>query len=456
MFVIHSNQQRKSLKKTVDENLKCNVSILPTGYYFTWEGTDVENVAVGVTRVRENNRSKVVEAEIEVAVDSKHNGLKPLLTHIRTNLLSISARNTLVKAVRDSCFTEELQYYPWDTIIHQVCNITVRELRKGETIEVLTADYGAKAPEYLLLPMIVKNSPAILYAERSSAKSLFAILISIILTLPWHDNPFDLRITPNDRHTVLYLDWESDGRITGWQKERLLRGLGLGFCDIHYLHCARPLVDSVDNILDAIGECKADVVIIDSLGMAVGDDLNITAPAFAFWGAVRQLPVTPIILAHTSKDITNRRKTVYGNAYYEAEARSIWELEKQQDYNEDELTLSMFHRKPPPFAGYHKPFGFRFIFTEDGINVLPCEPILDKREKGIADVSEADIVAAVLGENDEPVMPKELFEQCKGAGHPLPLANIKVYLARLVKAEKVKKVTGGYISNSNNGNTVTA
>jgi len=445
------------VKTVVDENLKCNVVILPTGYYFTWEGSDVKNVAVGVTRIRENNRSKVVEAEMEIAVDDKQHrtGLRPILTHIRTNLLSVSARNTLAKAIRDSSFTEELRYYPWDTIIHQVCNITLRELRKGEDIEMLNADHGNKAPEYLLYPMFVKNSPTILYAERSSAKSLFAVLISIILTLPWHDNPYDLIISSRDRHTVLYLDWESDGSITGWQKERLLKGLGLGFCDIHYLHCNRPLVDSVDNLLDAIGKCKADVVIIDSLGMAVGDDLNITAPAFAFWGAVRQLPVTPIILAHTSKDMTNRRKTVYGNAYYEAEARGVWELEKQQDYDSEELTLSMFHRKPPPFAGYHKPFGFRFTFMEGGINVMPCEPVLDKREKGVADVSESDIVDAVLVENDEPVMPKELFEQCKSAGHPLPLANIKVYLARLVKAGKVSKVVGGYISNSNNGNSVT-
>jgi len=185
-------------KIVVNEKLKCDVAIRPTGYYFTWEGTDVKNVAVGVSRIRENNRSKVVEAEIEIAIADKDSptGLRPLLTHIRTNLLSVSARNTLVKAIRDSSFTEELRYYPWDAIIHQVCNITLRELRKGEAIEVLTADYRDKAPAYLLPPLFVKNSPTILYAERSSAKSLFAILISIILTLPWHDNPFDLRITP--------------------------------------------------------------------------------------------------------------------------------------------------------------------------------------------------------------------------------------------------------------------
>jgi len=444
--------------KVIDEGLKCDVAVLPTGYYFTWEGKDVKNVAVGVERVRENNRSKVVEAEIEVAVDDKKDGtgLKPIMTHIRTNLLSISARNTLVKAIRDSCFTEEIRYYPWDTIIHQVCNITLRQLRKGEPVEMLTADYKDKAPEYLLFPMLVKNSPTILYAERSSAKSLFAILLSIILTLPWHDNPFDLKISPKDRHTVLYLDWESDGKITGWQKERLLMGLELGNCDIQYLHCSRPLVDSIDNLLDAIEKSKADVVVIDSLGMAVGDDLNTTAPAFAFWGAVRQLPVTPIILAHTAKDITNRRKTVYGNAYYEAEARGVWELEKIQGYGDDELILSMFHRKPPPFAGYHKPLGFKFTFADDGIRVMPYEAVLDKRDRETVDVSEVDIVDAILVENSEPVMPSVLFEQCKDSGHLVPLANIKVYLSRLQKAGKVTRVTNGYISNSNRGNTVTS
>ena len=109
----------------------------------------------------------------------------------------------------------------------------------------------------------------------------------------------------------------------------------------------------VSHIQNKIQETHTDVVIIDSLGASVGADLNATEPAFQFFTALRQLPVTPLIIAHTAKDINNKRKTVYGNAYYSNEARVTWEITKQQEPDSSELTISLFNRKPAPFTGIH-------------------------------------------------------------------------------------------------------
>jgi len=431
------------MKGDVKTELKANIAILPTGYYFTWEGSDVENVAIGVTRIRDNTRKGSVDVEFEVAVDRKNGlGLKALLTHIRTNLLSGSARSSLVKYIKDNAFVEELRYYPWEAIVHQVANITIRQLRKADPVVMLTSEYQHTPPKYLLYPLLVQGSPTILYAERSSAKSLYALLISIILTLPWHDNPFNLMIKPNDKHRVLYLDWESDDRVIGWQKEQLIKGLGLGFCDIPYMHCARPLSESVDVIREAISKCQADVIIIDSLGMAVGDDLNLTAPAFDFWGAVRLLPATPIIIGHTAKDSMNRRRTVYGNAYYEAEARGVWELAKEQTLDSNELRLSIYHRKPPPFAGLHRPLGFSFMFNEEGTEVKTCEPQLDARTKETTDVSDMDIIDALFEDADTPLMYNDAFELTNKS---IKMSSIKVYFKRLKDNNRIEKVAGGYV-----------
>lgn len=273
---------------------------------FTWEELSLRVV---VDKITDDGKSELF------FYYANGTGEERLLHMGAANLLSSTMPNSFIKPLA----TRGLDI-DWQTVLTYITHSTMQRLRQGEELVYLNEDFGKVAPEYLLYPLFIDNAPNIIYADRSSAKTLFIIMLCLMLNLPLTDNELGL-IVPDKHRNILFLDWEGNAQMVGWQKERLREGLGIGWCDLAYLHCSRSLVDSVHFISKKITEVNASVIVIDSLGMAVGDDLNLTKPAFAFFSALRQLPVTPLIIAHTSKDVLAKRKTVYGNAYYENEAR---------------------------------------------------------------------------------------------------------------------------------------
>jgi hypothetical protein len=260
--------------------------------------------------------------------------------------------------------------YDWFTIVNQITTICLSKIRDGEQIVWLNDSVGFNRPEYLVHPLFIKNNPNIIYADRSSAKSLFMNLISIMLSLGV--DAYGLYI--GKEHNVLFLDWENDPETTGWQRNCLLKGFGFSNFETPYLHLSQPLAKCLPQIQKKISEVNADTAIIDSLGVAVGGNLNDSEPAMNFFSALRQLPITPLIIAHTAKDKNNPHKTVYGNAFYENLSRSIWEASKLQSQGAKELKLSLYQRKTPPFNGYQNPLGFRFLFKGDVTEVESCDP----------------------------------------------------------------------------------
>ena len=337
------------------------VKIIIGGYELYWIGLDLKII---IDHIQESET-------VEISVYEK----EKLIYVSSYNLLSISHKDGLVRSLKK--FNTKLN---WDVIINQVTIQCLAKIRNSEPIIFLTAEYGKTQPKYLIAPLFIENNVNIIYAERSSAKSLFMTFIDIMLSMGWADEGIGLSIPQS--HSVLFLDWENDPYITGWIKQCLLKGMELGSeaLDLAYAHCSKPLVKCLPQIQQKINDVKADVIIVDSLGVAVGGNLNDSEPALEFFSAIRQLPVTPLVIAQTSKDKNTKSKSVYGNALYEYLSRSVWELSKKQQYNTPELFLSMYQRKSPPFVGSHSPIGFRFSFDGDKTYVESCQPENDERE----------------------------------------------------------------------------
>jgi hypothetical protein len=335
------------------------VKVIIGGYELYWIGL---NLKVVIDHIQNGD-------DVEIAV---YENEKPIYIS-GYKLLSVSHKDNLARSLKK--LNTKLN---WDVIINQITIQCLSRIRMGDPLVVLNNELGSVKPEYLLTPLFVANNINIIYADRSSAKSLFMTFVDILLTLNWESNPFGLQ--SGKEHVVLFIDWENDPNTVGWQKQCLIRGMGMEWLDIHYLHCSIPLVKCLSSIQQKINEIGADVIIIDSLGVAIGGNLNDSEPALNFFSALRQLPVTPLIIAHTAKDKNNSRKTVYGNAFYENLARSIWELSKSQQVGSNELILSLYQRKSPPFSGYHNPLGFRFVFDADKTLVNICEPQNDVRD----------------------------------------------------------------------------
>lgn len=395
---------------------------------FTWENLNIE------IRVEKLNN----QGDCELYVHYKKGDDNRLLRHTTAHLLSQSNIASIIRPLKSNIKVD------WDTIFTYVTNLALTEYRKGEPVITLDENYGRVEPEYLLYPLFVKNAINTIYADRGSAKTLFITLIDLMLTLPWTDNPLKLNVNKHP-HSVLFLDWENNPDITGWTANSLIRGMDIGYCPIQYRHCSLPLADDISQIKSRLVEVKADIIIVDSMGMAVGEDLNLTKPAFQFFAALRQLdPITTILVGHTAKNLEMRRKTVYGNAYYENEARSIWEIRKDQEPNSPELTITLYHRKPPPFAPAHTPLAYRFTFDNDITRVSLGDAKTDIREQ--ADVTEIDIVLAILTDSKTPLN----LDQIGGlSDSSLKRDHIKVYCERLIKTGKVRRVSRGVFEVTN-------
>jgi hypothetical protein len=403
---------------------------LPTGYSFDWNGMGLKII---IDRMKGDD-------EGEIAIYNNHNDVPDYISGIK--LLSISHKQGLTRALKP------IRNLEWEKIINQITTKTLTAIRQGNEVEILNPMVDVKKPEYLLYPLFIKNAPNIIYADRSSGKSLFLTMIDILLSFPDWGDAIGLPQNTNKITNALFCDWENDSGITKWQMAQLIRGTGMTeYFDMLYLRCNRPLIDSVDHILSKIAETKSEVIIIDSLGMAVGDDLNLTKPAFAFFNSLRQLPVTPIIIGHTSKDINNKRKTVYGNAYYENEARSVWEIDKYQEIGSNEMVVTLNHRKSPPFTNLHEPMAWKYIFEDNKTFVESTIPEIDKRISAEKEPTENDIALEILMNTGLPMTPNEILKASNGK---IKSTNIWEVCKRLVKKDlALKNSDGKYVYKDN-------
>ncbi len=345
------------------------VKHIHNGYRFMWCQGIEEVLTVEISRIKDSRHEIYGELTVE------HMEMGELLSGIKVNLTSLQIRGQIVKRLQGR---PDLNMYMtlWAEIIEYVFRESLNMSRQGEPVQELFTNAEVQPPTYLLHPFLIENYPTIIFGERSASKSTLAIILATCLLLPWHDNPLGITV-PDKSIKTLYLDWESDAPTINWQVRRLQHGMGLPPFGISYRRCHMPLWDDVDAIKDHMDNIGAEVLIVDSLGFASGGELKEPVTALNFHKAIRTLNTTSLILAHTAKDngeYKSRQKTVFGSMFFEAQARSIWELKKVQTAEDEEISVSLFHTKPPPFGKQHRPIGYKYIYEPDKIQVELQDP----------------------------------------------------------------------------------
>jgi hypothetical protein len=114
-------------------------------------------------------------------------------------------------------------------------------------------------------------------------------------------------------------------------------------------------------------EVSANFVIIDSALAACGGDPSSPEVTGQYFRDLRQLNVTSLTLAHNSKNSTGE-KTIYGSVFWSNFARSVWELKKNQEMEEDFLDIGLFCRKSN-LSRLFSPIGLRFTYSDNKIEV---------------------------------------------------------------------------------------
>lgn len=377
------------------------------------------------------------KGEAEIWAWYRNGSTKPLLMNVSgLNLMaprSVSSHATLLKNK-----TKDLDF-DWNEAFDYITPMSLNAKRKGsEVIDLGTPGKTITKPTWDAFPFVVSGMTNILFGDRGSLKSKFAIILAIIMSLPMHDNELGI-IAPDKSLKVLKLDFEATQDADEYELRRLLRGLDMeDALQIKYRACARPLADDVESIIDQVNNNKIDVVIVDSLGPAAGGDLNTTEPALKLNAALRQLNKTIIMTAHTAKNQIGKR-SVFGSSFYENMARCIWEVTKEEDEESesDIQHIALRQTKSPPFAPHHKSLAFQFDFDQESERTIVTKYDPGKIASFQQHLSTGTKILSLLKEGKFNIasLTEELGE---------PNATIRQALFRLKKAGKITKIGEEY------------
>lgn len=279
----------------------------------------------------------------------------------RLNLESDRARSSTAKEL-----SSRYKGTDWKAILEDIANRTLAEFEKGEpVVEIQTGDEVPEL-EYLIYPIIPLGKQTVLFGDPGSGKSQIAVVISLLTIFNTYANK--LRLTPYKKGMRgLVLDWEADEEDWRRQLKWFTDVFGLGWANMYYRRCSLSLAHELDAIKEHIETVKADYVIIDSVSLAAGGDLNHMDVATGYFRALRQLNITAVSLAHTSKNREDKKKTILGSVLFEAGARNVWEVRGQEDAEKNTLDIALFHQKSN-LAKKHPPLGYRINYIVDPNN----------------------------------------------------------------------------------------
>jgi len=321
---------------------------------FEWEH---EHLAAFVSYIHQHRDGRITG---DIRITTTTPGMAPHLHESQFNFSSITMRTALQKRLEN-----RFEDIDWYAILEQVCSYTTDWIRVGEpVIEVRTTD-EIEEMQYLLYPILPLNLPTLFFGDGGVGKSHLGMLCGICVQLPFVDNPFSF-VTQEHMANVLYLDYEGEEMTFRRTLKRLQQGLELPDLSLFYRYCSRPLADDAYALQEKVSETNAKFIVVDSVGVACGGDLNSAEIALRFFGALRQLKTTSLLIHHTSKDRDTRTKTPFGSTYFSTQARSVWEIKKVQEPGEDKMELGIFHRKTNP-SKLFPPIGISFRFEENRI-----------------------------------------------------------------------------------------
>lgn len=391
------------------------ITKIPGGYSFDWAESHIK---IAVSRIR--TKSDDIFGEIAITTDLPT--YKPHLHQAKFNFSGGNARRDLRKEMESV-----IPDIDWQSILEQLCRAVLQKQRTGSPVILLgMGDDDIKPPEYAIYPILPKNEATIIFGEGGAGKSYLALYLAACAAIKWYDNPLNLETYRP--YTVLYLDYERSENLMRWRKKCLINGGAPPF-EMCYRRCNVPIVEDVSQIQALMADTGANLLIVDSIGAACGADLNAAESATMLFNALRELDTTVLLLAHTSKDFTTKKKSIFGSVYFWNEATAVWELRKIQEVGADSIDIGLFNRKFN--AGkLHDGVGMCMTFSENATTLTP------KAIRDIPDfsdnLSQKDKILSMV--NNIPMSCQEIANALSAEGKNISEATVRTTFSREVKS----------------------
>ena len=291
------------------------------------------NVEVGrVTR----DFSKSPQAEVVIDVDKHLAPERPRrIFRGRLGLLSRSG----IKACVDTC-KRRVEGPPWADVIDDICDRALNNQRTRLAPKIVgLKEPKRERPAYQVWPLLPSRQPTIIYGQGGIGKSWLALYLCALV-----DNGLTKNGLNADVGNSLYVDWETDRdtlEARAWAIKRGEPEIDDGW-GLRYQSAQGPLVDWIDTLADHVAGEQYDLVVIDSVGMALSGDANDSETVLAFFRALRQLEATTLLVDHMTKGPDSQERGAFGSVYKRNTARSYWEMRQAAD---GELSMGLYHRK---------------------------------------------------------------------------------------------------------------
>lgn len=311
---------------------------------------------VGLTLSKMRGERGDIKAQIEVTEGKRtiHWG--------NLYLGSVSGRSSLAKDLG-----KITNHFDWQMALNWACQqASVEYHRPQPTVNLAGVETNGDRLTWLIERFLPKGEITYLFADGGSAKSLTAMWLALACSRGAH-LPHGLTVT--EPTEVLFLDWETNDVTAARRLRRLSKGMDCPIPNIHYRACRRTLGDEMDTIRRDIASLGIGLVIVDSIGMAVGSDLNAAETANQANHMLRSLPATKLVLAHVSHASAQSERSgaaPFGSRFFHNGARATWELRRvEDDSDSDVFQVGFFQAKFNEGARVKEGLGFEVVFDGD-------------------------------------------------------------------------------------------
>jgi len=330
------------------------------------ERTRLEGGAGTYRYIVPSAKVSVVARSVKLHSDGRLTAILRIVSDVTGKRIPASGAINLAAARTRTQFAADLEKaHPlgrWDEVLENLYTKIEDQEMEGQPWLGLDSSECPSPVGYLLHPLLPRGEPMILYGDGASGKSMFAMLIAILISSGTTHH--HLGLAPFEAENVLYCDWERKPPEAKRRLYRLAKGLSLSSpAKIRYRKCIYPLIEDIENVAAAVREFNVSLVIVDSLLPASGggDGRDAASPARLLFDALRRLDCTTLVIAHHGKD---REKGIYGSIFFRNLASSVWRAQAQHDPGDASLRIGLFHEKSN-LSGLFPPFGVEFSFDDD-------------------------------------------------------------------------------------------
>lgn len=346
---------------------------------------------------RLHEHRETVRAELTVSL-----GGTILLDATDINLKSATTQTKLSKELEPLA-----RVIPWKILLQRACAMVLRRSRAGEP-SVRLDQHGVVEPlTYQLNPLVIKDKIAVLYATGGMGKSTLGLLLGLCASVGACIGPFRAA-----RGNVAYLDYEDDKsvhlrRVHAIQAEHP----ELRDASIVYQKLVEPITKITHQLARKVHEEHISLIILDSLLAATGGDSSAEATTKLFI-ALRALGTSCLIIGHVPKMQAEgqEHQTIYGSVFSGNFARSVWELKKEQDVDDDSMILSLVHRKTN-LSRLHAPIGLRVTQDRDTTRIRFESCDLSEVESLERDLPVASRIRTFLERDGKPYTAQDIAKE---------------------------------------------